>query len=135
MNPLCASENVALIPYGPTAAGVLSGWYFTGGRIVASTESTSRIPPGTEENSFYVGKPANDEIVKRVVELAANKGVKPAQIAIAWLLQKGVTSPIVGTSRVEHLEDFVESVNLSISPSEALLLEEPYVPQSIMDHS
>jgi aryl-alcohol dehydrogenase-like predicted oxidoreductase len=135
MNPLCAAEGVAIIPYGPTAAGVLSGRYLAGGRITASAESTSRITPGTEENSFYVGKPANDEIVKRVVELAASKGVKPAQIAIAWLLHKGVTAPIVGTSRVDHLEEFVQSLEVSISPSEAMELEAPYVPQTIMDHT
>ncbi len=67
-------------------------------------------------------------------EVAGNKGVTPTQIAIAWLLYKGVTAPIVGTTKVEHLEEFVESLNVKISAEEAKYLEEPYVPQSISGH-
>jgi aryl-alcohol dehydrogenase-like predicted oxidoreductase len=125
MNPLCAAENIALITYNPTAGGILSGRYFADGKIITTKKDNSRIAPGSEEYTFYVGKPANDEIVKRVRELSTSKGVTPVQIAIAWLLNKGVTSPIVGTTKVEHLEEFVESVNVNISPQEAKYLEEP----------
>ncbi len=70
--------------------------------------------------------------MRRAKELAANKGATPTQIAIAWLLYKGVTSPIVGTTKVEHLEEFVGSLDVKISTEDATYLEEPYVPQKVM---
>ena len=72
--------------------------------------------------------------MKRTKELAANKGVTPAQVAIAWLLLKGVTSPIVGTTKVEHLEEFVGSLEVKISADDAKYLEEPYVPIPVVGH-
>ena len=82
----------------------------------------------------YVGKPANDEILKRVLEMAHNKGATATQISIAWLLQKGVTSPIIGTTSLEHLSEFVGSLDVKISSEEAKYLEEPYIPQEIIGH-
>lgn len=134
MNPLCAAEKIALIPWSPTAAGILSGRYFEGGRIVTTEKDSSRISPGSMTHSRYVGKPSNDEIVRRAKEVAANKGATATQIAIAWLLYKGVTAPIVGTTKVEHLEEFVGSLEVKISPEEAKYLEEPYVPQMVSGH-
>ena len=67
--------------------------------------------------------------------MATRKGVTPNQVALAWLLLKGVTSPIIGTSKMEHLEEMVESVNVRISEEEAKYLEEPYVPQPISGHT
>jgi len=134
MNPLCAAENVALIPWSPTAAGILSGKYFEGGKLVTTEKDNGRVSPGSMSHSRYVGKPSNDEIVRRVREVAGNKGVTPTQIAIAWLLHKGVTAPIVGTTRVDHLEEFVGSLDVRISSDEAKYLEEPYIPQAISGH-
>jgi aryl-alcohol dehydrogenase-like predicted oxidoreductase len=85
-------------------------------------------------HSRYVGKPSNDEIVRRVRETAGDKGVTPTQVSIAWLLHRGVTAPIVGTTRVDHLEEFVGSLDVKITPEEARFLEEPYVPQGIAGH-
>ena len=132
MNPLCAAEKVALIPWSPTAAGILSGKYFEDGKIVTTEKDSGRVSPGSMAHSRYVGKPANDEIVRRVREMAGQKGATSAQIAIAWLLHKGVTSPIIGTTKVEHLEELVGSLDVKISPEDAKYLEEPYLPQSIV---
>jgi len=134
MIPLCKSENVALIPWSPTAAGFLSGKYFANGKIASSEQDNSRVAPGSFGYNRYAGKVSNDEIVRRVIETAKSKGVTPAQLSIAWLLEKGVTSPIIGTSKVEHLEEFVNSLSVKISPEEVAYLEQPYVPQPISGH-
>ncbi|MDA4114735.1 MAG: aldo/keto reductase [Thaumarchaeota archaeon] len=131
MNPLCAAEKVALIPWSPTAAGILSGKYFEDGKIVTTEKDSGRVSPGSMAHSRYVGKPASDEIVRRVREVAGQKGSTPAQIAIAWLLYKGVTSPIIGTTKVEHLEELVGSLDVKVSAEDAKYLEEPYLPRSI----
>ncbi len=134
MNPLCASEGVALIPWSPTAAGILSGKYFKGGRIVTKDTDSARVSPGSMAHARYVGRAASDEIVRRTVEVAGNKGATPTQVAIAWLLHKGVAAPIVGTTKVEHLEEFVGSLSVKISAEEAKYLEEPYLPMNISGH-
>jgi 1-deoxyxylulose-5-phosphate synthase len=134
MNPLCADQGVGLIPWSPTAAGILSGKYFADGKIVVPADANGRVAPGSMAHQRYTGKPASDEIVRRTRELATNKGATPTQVAIAWLLHKGVTSPIVGTTKVEHLEEFVGSLDVKVSPEDAKYLEEPYIPQQISGH-
>lgn len=132
MIPLCKSENIALIPWSPVAAGFLSGKYLSDGKLSTTDKDSPRVVPGTMSYRGYVGEPQNDEIVRRVVELATNKGVLPVQIAIAWLLKKGVTAPIIGTSKISHLDEFVGSLGVNISDDEAKYLEEPYLPQKII---
>jgi aryl-alcohol dehydrogenase (NADP+) len=134
MIPLCGAERIALIPWSLTAAGILSGKYFEEGKVVTSEKDSGRISPGSMAHSRYVGKPSTDEIVRRTRELAGNKGATPTQVAIAWLLCKGVTAPIIGTTKVEHLEEFVGSLGVRISPEEVKYLEEPYVPQPVTGH-
>jgi 1-deoxyxylulose-5-phosphate synthase len=131
MIPLCAAENVALIPWSPTAAGILSGKYFENGRIVTTERDNARVAPASMNHSRYVGKASGDEIVRRLREMATEKGATPAQVAIAWLLHKGVTAPIVGTTSVQHLEEFVGSLDVKVSPGDVRSLEEPYVPQNV----
>jgi len=73
--------------------------------------------------------------VHRVVELAQKRSVKPTQIALAWLLhQPGVTAPIIGASKIEHLKEAVEAVDLKLSDEERKYLEEPYTPHTILGH-
>ncbi len=135
MIPLCTSEQVALIPWSPTASGILSGRYFADGKVATSATGNTRISPGSFAHKRYVGKPVNDQIVGRLVEVAANMKVTPTQVAIAWLLHRGVTSPVVGTTKVEHLEEFVGALDVRISADDANYLEEPYVPQTVTGHS
>ena len=84
-------------------------------------------------NLYY--QESDFKIVDRVVDLAQKRGVKPTQIALAWLLHKpGVTSPIIGASKIEHLKDAVEALDLVLSQEEIKLLEEPYQPHPILGH-
>ncbi len=132
MLPLCASESIAVIPWGPTAGGMLSGKYFSDGKIKTSTSDYSRLAPGSFGYKRYAEKPANDEIVRRLIEVAQKKGATPTQVAISWLLSKKVvTSPIIGTSKLPHLEEFAGSLGIALSPEESRYLEEPYQPQFI----
>ena len=75
------------------------------------------------------------EIVDRVVELADKKGVKPAQIALAWLLhQPGITAPIIGASKMYQLEEAVGALDIDLSTEECEFLEEPYQPRMVLGH-
>jgi aryl-alcohol dehydrogenase (NADP+) len=134
MIPFCKAEGIALIPWSPTAGGFLSGRYFVDGRLATTEKDNARVAPGSFGHVRYVGKPQNDRIVGRLVEVAKRKGVTPNQVALSWLLHKGVTAPIVGTSNAQHLEEMVESVSVKISDEEARYLEEPYVPQRVDGH-
>ncbi len=136
MIPLCKAEGIALIPWSPTAGGFLSGKYFQNGKLVATEKDSGRVAPGTMGYARYAGKPQNDQIVSRVIELAKNKGATPNQIALAWLLKKEVvTAPIIGTSKVEHLEEMVGSLNVKLSEDDMKYLEELYqIPQPISGH-
>jgi len=136
MLPLCSAENIAVIPWSPTAGGILSGKYFAEGKIMTTASDYSRLIPGSFAYKRYAGKAANDEIVKRLIEVARNKGAEPAQIAIAWLLSKKlVTSPIIGTSKIAHLVEFARSLNINLSVEEIHYLEEPYQAQFVSGHS
>ena len=134
--PLCREEKIAVIPWGPTAGGFLSGKYYANGRLATSEKDYSRVAPGSFGYDRYVGKGGSDEIMKRVMEISTKKGVTPVQIAIGWLLsKKEVTAPIIGTSKVEHLEEFVGSLGVKLSEEETKHLEEPYMPRPVSGHS
>jgi len=128
MLPLCAREGIGVIPWSPLARGYLA-------RPHEDVDATLR---GESEERIYEhpyreggGRAVNE----RVEELAADRGVKMAQIALAWLLHREpVTSPIVGTTSVEHLEDAVEATEISLSESDVEYLEEPYEPVRVSGH-
>jgi aryl-alcohol dehydrogenase-like predicted oxidoreductase len=129
MLPLCAEENVAVIPWGPLGQGFLARPHAEFQRTVRSDPSNHHNPtPDYRERG-------GDEINERVEELAAERGLSMAQVALAWLLHKDwVTAPVVGTTSVEHLEDAVEAVDVSLSDSEIEYLEEPYEPKPVIGH-
>jgi len=133
MIPLCKSENIGIIPWSPTAVGVLSGKYLKNGRLVVSEKDIKRLQPGENAHEVYIKPPENAEIVARVVELAKQKDVKPVQIAIAWLIHKG-TIPIIGTTKPEHVEEAVEALNIKLTDEEIKHLEEPYRPKPVFGH-
>jgi aryl-alcohol dehydrogenase-like predicted oxidoreductase len=127
MLPLCAKEDVAVMPWSPLAAGYLT-------RPHEQFESTTR-----GEHEAGLGRPYEEgggiEVNERVQELAEEKGVKMAQLSLAWLFHKEwVTTPILGTSSVEHLEDAVEALDVSLSESDIEWLEEPYQPVRVSGH-
>jgi len=135
MIPLCRAEGIALIPWSPTAGGFLSGKYFENGRLATTEKDNARVAPGSFGHVRYIGRPQNDQIVGRVVEVAKTKEVTPNQVALAWLLYRGVTAPVIGTSNAQHLEEMVGSVAVKISEEEAKYLEEPYVTQPVSGHT
>jgi len=128
MLPLCEKEGIGVMPWSPLARGYLT-------RPHEDIDATTR---GASEEYMYehpYREGGGPEVNERVGELAAEKGVKRAQIALAWLLHKDtVTTPIVGTSSVEHLEDAVEATELDLSSSEMEYLEEPYEPVRVSGH-
>ena len=81
MNPLCKSENIALIPWSPTAGGFLSGKYFSDGKITTSDKDNSRVAPGSLAYKRYAEKASNNEILRRVIEVASAKQATPAQVS------------------------------------------------------
>ncbi|QCJ48111.1 aldo/keto reductase [Haloprofundus sp. MHR1] len=128
MLPLCKKENVGVIPWSPLARGWLA-------RPHEEARSTKR----GETDSLAHGHPylegGGREVNERVQELADEKGVKMAQIGLAWLFHKDwVDAPIVGTTSIEHLEDAVEALDIDLSSSEMEYLEEPYQPVRVSGH-
>jgi len=129
MLPLCAKEDIGVLPWSPLARGYLT-------RPHEDVDATTR---GETEEHLY-DHPYRDgggpEINERVAELAADKGVTMAQLALAWLLHKDwVDAPIVGTTSVEHLEQAVEALEIDLSASDMAYLEEPYEPVPVSGHS
>lgn len=123
MIPLCQDLGVGVIPWSPLARGVLTG------RNKVSTRSETDL---ARKRLFKSDDEVDNEIVKRVEELAKKRGVSMAQIATAWLLSKpAVSAPIVGTTKLEQLEELVAAVKIKLEPSEIELLEEPYLPHKI----
>ena len=129
MNPLCDSEGIGLIPWSPLARGVLAG---------NRKSNTTRARTDDFGKQLY-GKEMNDadqRVVDRLEELGKQRGIPPAQIALAWLLHKPVvTAPIVGASKPQHLEDAIAAVSVKLSDEEIARLEEPYIPHAIAGHS
>ncbi|GAB7090483.1 aldo/keto reductase [Halorubrum luteum] len=128
MLPYCETQGVGVLPWSPLARGYLT-------RPHEEIDATTR---GASEEHMYehpYREGGGREINERVEELAAEAGVKMAQIALAWLLHKEwVDTPIVGTSSVEHLEDAVEALDIDLSDSDIEWLEEPYEPVNVSGH-
>jgi len=129
MIPQCMDEGVAVLPWSPLARGLLAGT-----RTRDGEKLTTRAQTDSFGDSLYTPE-VDFAVVDRVVELARERGVAPAQVALAWLLGKpGVTAPIVGATKLEHLEDAIAAEQLSLSAEEATRLEEPYVPHAVSGH-
>ena len=129
MIPLCIDQGVGVIPWSPLARGFLAG-----NRRRDDREPTQRARSDQYAQQMYY-ESYDFDVVDRVVALAQKKGVSPAQIALAWLLhQPGVTAPIIGASKMRHLEQAVEAVELELTAEEIALLEEPYRPHSVLGH-
>ena len=127
--PLSRAEGIGIIPWSPLARGFLAG-----NRQKQGYGDTVRAKTDEFAHNLYYQE-SDFQIVDRVVDLAQKRGVKPAQIALAWLLhQPGVTAPIIGASKIEHLKEAVEAVDLVLSEEERKLLEEPYKPHPILGH-
>ena len=125
MLPLCAAEGIGVIPWSPQARGRLTrDWDYTSVRT-ETDEAFGRLFAKTED--------ADRKVVDRVAQVAAARGIPRAQVALAWLLAKPViTAPIVGATKLQHLDDALASVNVKLSADEITSLEEPYVPHAVV---
>ncbi|MCB9076196.1 MAG: aldo/keto reductase [Anaerolineaceae bacterium] len=131
MNSLCLAEGVGLIPWSPLARGFLAGNRQRGENIGPTTRAKS---DNFAHDMYY--NDTDFDIVDRVVDLAGQKGVKPAQIALAWLLHRpGVTAPIIGASKMSQLEEAVAALDIRLTTEDCQYLEEPYQPHPVLGHS
>ncbi|HME19555.1 MAG TPA: aldo/keto reductase [Nitrososphaerales archaeon] len=129
MIPLCMSEGVAISPWSPLARGFLSGKYRRGAR----PESIRYEKDSILAARYF--KPEDFDVVERLEEVATEKGVRPSQLALAWLLAKpGITSPVVGPTTVAQLEELVSALDINITADDVKRLEEPYRPHPVMGH-
>ncbi|HSF81131.1 MAG TPA: aldo/keto reductase [Anaerolineales bacterium] len=130
MLPLCRAEGVGIIPWSPLARGFLAG-----NRRPADYGDTRRAKTDDFAQSMYYQE-TDFEVVGRVVEFAKQRDASAAQIALAWLLhQEGVTAPIIGASKMEHLEQAVGAVDIELSAEDRRTLEEPYQPHTVLGHN
>jgi len=135
MLPLCRAEGLGVIPWSPLARGLLAG-NRTPTDLAADQQSGATTRAKSDEYAHRLYYNEGDElIVQRVVELAAERGVEPAQVALAWLLhQDGVAAPIVGATQMVHLDQAVAAVDLQLSADEIAHLAEPYAPRPVLGH-
>jgi aryl-alcohol dehydrogenase-like predicted oxidoreductase len=128
MIPQCLDQGIGVIPWSPLARGVLAG-----NRTRSGEKSTTRA--NTDAFADYLYNEGDFDVVDRVAEIAAERAVPPAQVAFAWLLHRpGVTAPIVGATKLGHLEDAVAAEQLELSADEMQRLEAPYVPHAVLGH-
>jgi aryl-alcohol dehydrogenase-like predicted oxidoreductase len=129
MIPQCIDQGVAVIPWSPLARGVL-----TGNRTREGERRTIRANSDAFGDSLY-NQPSDFDVVDAVSEVAADRGIPPAQVALAWLLQRpGVTAPIVGATKVGHVTDALAAVDVHLTEDEIKRLEERYVPHPVLGH-
>lgn len=127
MIPLCEEEGIAILPWSPLARGYLT-------RPPGEKKATARGESDDYSDLLY-DFPEADEIVGQVGEIAENRGVPRAQVALAWLLAKPeVTAPIIGATKMSHLDDAIAAVELDLSEDEVARLEESYPPRPVRGH-
>jgi 1-deoxyxylulose-5-phosphate synthase len=113
MLPLCADQGVAVLPYSPLARG----------RLVGSRD--------TERSTVESSGDSDSDVVTALATVASARGLSPAQVALAWVLTRpGISAPILGATRSQHIEDAVAALDISLSPDEVTALEAPYRPQT-----
>lgn len=123
MLPLCEDQGIAVLPWSPLARGKLTRPW---------DESTKRSETDQFGKTLYDTAESDRVVVDRVGQVAEQRGVPRAQVALAWMYGKDVvTSPIVGATKPHHLEDAVAALDLQLSDEEVALLEEPYVPHQV----
>jgi aryl-alcohol dehydrogenase-like predicted oxidoreductase len=126
MIPLCESEQVAVIPWSPLARGMLAG-----SRKKLGDDSTTRSESDGLDQILY-DQASDWAVVEAVKKVAEGRGVRPAQVALAWLMSRSaVAAPIIGATKLEHLDDAVAAVEIELSDDEIAALEAPYQPHPV----
>ena len=129
MIPQCIDQGVGVIPWSPLARGWLAGT-----RTREGERRTTRSATDPFGDRLY-GRSEDFDVIDRLVEVAGERGEAPARVALAWLLQKpGVTAPIVGATKLAHVEDALAAAELELTPEQVERLEEPYRPHPVLGH-
>jgi aryl-alcohol dehydrogenase (NADP+) len=130
MLPLCREEGIGVIPWSPLARGFVAG-----NRHAQGFGETTRARTDEYAQKMYY-QPSDFAVVDRVGEIARQRGIPNAQVALAWVLQQpGVTAPIVGASKMKHLDDAVAALAVKLDAAELKALGEPYQPHPVLGHS
>jgi 1-deoxyxylulose-5-phosphate synthase len=129
MIPLCKDQNIAVIPFSPLARGFLSGKYRRGDTPDTPRYQGDHLLP----ERFF--RPEDFDVAERTEEVAKEKGVTPSQVALSWLLHKGVTAPIIGATKVQHVEEAVAALEVKLTADDMKRLEEPYKLHPIIAHT
>ena len=128
MIPLCVEEGVGVIPWSPLARG----------RLARTTPSPSSGTTRADSDTYAVDlydSPSDQSVIEAGRRVAKELGVAPSEVALAWLLQKpGVSAPIVGATKIEHLESAVRALEVKLTPEQVRALEEPYQPHAVRGH-
>ena len=125
MLPLCHDQQIAVIPWSPLARGKLTRDWDASSSRMQTDEVGKRL--------YAVAEAADRRVVERVAEIAAQRGIPRAQVALAWLAHKpNITAPIVGASKPHHLDDAVAALSVALSEQEIAQLEEPYQPHPVL---
>lgn len=123
MNPCCRENGIALTPYSPLASGRL---------VKPKTETSKRLETDSFAKGKYERTQAQDEIIiDRVAEVAHKNGLTNTQVALGWLLQKA-EAPVIGATKLRHIEEAVSAVGVTLSEEDIRYLEEPYVPHKLV---
>jgi aryl-alcohol dehydrogenase (NADP+) len=131
MIPYCIDEGVGIIPWSPLARGFVAGNRARGEK----TGETTRAKSDEYAQKMYY-QPSDYDVVDCITEVAGQRGVSNAQIALAWLLhQPGVTTPIIGASKLHHLEDLMKAIDLKLTDDEIKKLGEAYKPHPVLGHN
>lgn len=130
MLPLCRAEGIGVIPWSPLARGFLAG-----GRAAPKEGNTERARTDEFSPRLYF-RDADHKVVDAVSEIAKARGLTNMQVALAWVLRnKAITAPIVGASKLGHIDDAVSALGVTLSDEEAKALEAPYQPKPVLDHA
>ena len=125
MHPLCLDQGVGVIPWSPLARGRLARGPQAGGTTRADTDTIAA--------AMYTD--ADDAVVQAVADVAKARGLRPAQVALAWVLQReAVTAPIIGATKPGHVEDAISALDVELDEDEVAALEAPYVPHPVLGH-
>jgi aryl-alcohol dehydrogenase-like predicted oxidoreductase len=130
MLPLCREEGIGVIPWSPLARG-----FVMGNRSRENRGDSLRAKTDAYAHALYY-QPSDFDVVDRITEIARKRGISNAQVALAWLLQQpGMTAPIVGASKMPHLDDAVAALDVRLDDSEFKALDQPYQPHKVLGHS
>ncbi len=128
MLPLCRAERIGVIPYSPLASGRLTRDHAAENTLRSETDQIAR-------SKYDASAETDQQVIERVAELALRRGVTRTHIALAWLLQKEpVAAPIIGATKIAHLEEAAGALSVKLAADEVAYLEEPYVPHRIVGH-